>query len=179
MPSDPFVGEIMLWAGTFAPRDWAFCNGQLVQISQNPALYSLLGTYYGGDGITTFALPDLRGRVPIGFGQGPGLSNRPLGQSSGQETVTLTQTQMPSHSHTLSLQLKASSSRATAENPAGNFPARAPDNMYSNSSDTNMNPNAVSGTVGNTGGGQPHNNMQPYLALNYCIALMGLYPSRS
>jgi microcystin-dependent protein len=140
--SEPYLGEVDLFAGTFAPRGWASCDGQLLPINQNQALYSLLGTTYGGDGRTTFALPDLRGRTPIGPRQGPGLSYRNLGEKGGTETVTLTEAQMPSHNHTLP-------------------------EPY------------VSETTGNTGGGQPHDNMQPYLGLNYAIALQGLFPSRS
>ena len=140
--SMPFLGEVDLFAGTFAPRGWAFCDGQILPIAQNQSLYSLLGTTYGGDGRTTFALPDLRGRTPIGPRQGPGLSDRNLGEKAGVENVTLTETKMPSHNHTL------------------------PDQFVSN-------------VTGNTGGSQPHDNMQPYLGLNYAIALTGTFPSRS
>src|SRR6478736_5724856 len=117
---DPFVGEIRLFAGTFAPKGWAFCNGQLMSISQNTALFSLLGTTYGGDGKTTFALPDLQGRLPMHFGQGPGLSNRDLGEKAGSETVALTTSQMPLHGHTVSY---GAGSAADNPNPIGRYPA--------------------------------------------------------
>lgn len=171
--SEPLLGSIMLFAGTFAPRGWAFCNGQLLAISQNQALFSIIGTIYGGDGRTTFGLPDLRGRVPVGAGQGPGLSNYPMGSNVGNETTTLSVNHLPSHSHSL----RGSSSPGTSNSPGGNVPAVNRDGIlhYGPDSDIDMN----SGGVTNTGGNQPVNNIQPVLAMHYCIALQGIFPSRS
>lgn len=168
--SDPFIAEIKLFAGNFAPRGWAFCNGQILSIAQNTALFSLLGTTYGGNGQTTFALPDLRSRVPVHPGQGPGLSNVTLGQAAGSETVTLLQTQMPQHGHMVA----ATNGSAGASRPANNFLSAG--GSYANASDgTTMNPNMVQGA----GGGQPHENRQPYLGLNFIIALEGIFPARN
>lgn len=171
---DPFIGEVILFAGNFAPRGWAFCDGQLLPINQYSALFSILGTTYGGDGRTTFALPDLRGRVPIHEGHGPGLSDYRLGAKGGQEHVTLTLNQMPSHNH----HVNAVSSAGNDANPQNNFPANTVgfDREYSAANpDIQMNGNMIS----NTGGGQSHENRQPFLALNYIIALQGVFPSRS
>jgi microcystin-dependent protein len=165
--SEPFIGQIILVGFNFAPRGWAFCQGQLLSIAQNTALFSLLGTTYGGNGQTTFALPDLRGRVPIGFGQGPGLQNYVLGQTGGQETHTLISNEMPSHNHGLG----ANSNDAVDSNPVNNFPAAQ--GAYANTANGQMSPTQL------TGGSQPHNNLQPYLVLNYCIALVGIFPSRN
>jgi microcystin-dependent protein len=175
--SDPFIAEIKMFAGTFAPRGWAYCQGQLLSIAQNTALFSLLGTTYGGNGQTTFALPDLRGRVPVGTGQGPGLPNVTLGEMSGQPTHTLIITEMPAHNH--AAQASAYSSSGNSTSPAGNSWATSTsrDNVYSNTApNAPMAANTV--TVGIAGGSQPHNNMQPYLGMNYIIALEGIYPSR-
>lgn len=163
-PSDPFIGEIMLLPYNFAPRGWAFCNGQLLPISSNTALFSLLGTTYGGDGRTTFGLPDLRGRAAISSGTGPGLSNRPLGQRGGQEDVTLTTPEMPAHDHDIVLGAGGPSSGTGGQHPQIS-------NLSTNSGD--------SISTSGVGGGQAHNNMPPFLALNYCIALVGIFPSRS
>jgi len=173
MVFEPLLGSIMLFAGTFAPRGWAFCNGQLLPISQNSALFSIIGTLYGGDGRTTFALPDLRGRAPVGAGQGPGLSNYPIGQKTGSEQTVLTTANLPSHTHTL----RASSSPGTSNAPGGNVPAVNRDGIlhYGASADADMN----SAGVSNTGGNQPINNVQPVLGMHYCIALQGIFPSRS
>jgi len=169
--SEPFIGMIVMFAGNFAPRNWAFCNGQLLSISQNTALFSILGTTYGGNGQTTFGLPDLRGRVPMHPGQGPGLSPRSLGETSGVETVTLLQTEIPAHSHLVG----CSSDDATSGDPSLNFPAAFPQKIYSNAAGKTMN-----GTmIGNTGGSQPHNNIQPYQCVNFIIALFGIFPSRN
>lgn len=167
----PFIGQISMFGGNFAPRNWAFCNGQLLSIAQNSALFSLLGTTYGGNGTTTFALPDLRGRTPIHAGQGPGLSNRVLGESSGSENVTLIVSQMPSHTHAVTP--GASSSAATSENPSGQVPAAG--GAY----DSAANATLQGVTSGATGGSQPHTNMPPYLVINYIIALQGIFPSRN
>lgn len=171
--NDPFIGEVQWFAGNFAPRGWAFCDGQLLPISSNQALFSILGTTYGGDGRTTFALPDVRGRVMIHEGHGPGLSDRRLGSKGGNETETLSANQIPSHTHTL----RASGGSATAVVPNGNVlasPGRT--RMYdSGTANADMNASAIA----STGGGQPHNNMQPYNTLSCIIALQGTFPSRN
>ena len=187
---EPFIGQIILFGGNFEPRGWAFCQGQLLPISQNQALFSIIGTTYGGDGRTTFALPDLRGRAPIGMGQGPGLSERRLGSIGGSETNTLNITQLPSHNHMATGTLRASETEATTNNPAGNVLAigKTPidrssivdANVYTSSApNTNMAANQVEVTVGNTGGNIPVNNMPPVLTTNYIIALVGIFPSRN
>ena len=173
MVSDPLLGSIMLFAGNFAPRGWAFCDGQLLPISSYTALFSILGTTYGGDGRTTFALPDLRGAVPMGARQGPGLTNRQLGSRTGTETTTLTVNNLPSHNHGL----VGSSSPGSSSSPDGNVPAVNRDGILHYGSEPNANMNTAG--ISNTGGNQPANNMQPSLALNYCIALQGIFPSRS
>ncbi|MDQ6726377.1 MAG: tail fiber protein [Actinomycetota bacterium] len=168
--SDPFLGEIRLVPYNFAPRGWAFCQGQILAISQNTALFSLLGTTYGGNGQTTFALPDLRGRGAVSSGQGPGLSNISLGQVAGSETVTLTQGQMPAHGHLAG----ASNGAAGGSRPAGQVPAAG--GAYAASSDgSTLNPAFIQ----NTGGSQPFPIRSPYLGLNYIIALEGIFPSRN
>ena len=167
--SEPFLGQISIFGFNFNPRGWAFCNGQILPIAQNTALFALLGITYGGNGQTTFALPNLQSRVPVHFGQGPGLSSYDLGQQAGNETVTLNQGEMPMHSHLAS----ANNAAATASRPAGAVPSGG--GAYAASGDgTTMNP----AFIGNTGGSQPHDNVQPYLALNFCIALEGIFPSR-
>lgn len=171
--SEPFVGEIRMFAGNFAPRGWAFCDGQLLAVSQNDALFSLLGTIYGGDGRTTFGLPDLRGRIPIHAGTGPGLSPRRLGAKGGAENETLTVNQMPSHTH----QLRANSNNGDVASPSGHsFADSGAVQMYTtaNSSPENLN-NSI---IGNTGGSRSHTNLQPTLCINFIIALFGIYPSR-
>jgi microcystin-dependent protein len=169
----PILGEIRIFGGNFAPKGWAFCNGQLLNISQNSALFSLLGTTYGGDGRVTFALPDLRGRAPIGFGQGPGLSSYALGEQGGTEAVTLLVTEMPTHNHALG----ANSANGTSTVAQNNVPATSAsrDNQYSPTVNATMSPTAI----GPAGGNEPHENRQPYLAMNYIIALEGIYPSRN
>jgi microcystin-dependent protein len=178
---DPFLAQIILFAGNFAPRGWAFCEGQLLPIAQNQALFSILGTTYGGDGRTTFGLPDLRGRAPIHPGTGPGLSNHTLGQKSGQETVTLTTNQLPSHSHTA--HMMASSGQGTTNTADGNalnhIPKGGTPPYFYNSDNPTIAMNANSVVVDNAGGGQAVNNMQPVLALNYIIAVQGTFPSRT
>lgn len=171
---DPFVAEIRIFAGNFAPRGWAFCNGQLLPISQNTALFSLLGTTYGGDGRVTFALPDLQGRAPMHPGQGPGLSFHNLGEQGGAETNTLSSAGIPSHVHGTAF--NATSGPATTSDPQNNLHARTAENIYgSRGTSVDMAP----GSVGLSGGSQPHNNMQPYLSLNFIIALQGIFPPRS
>jgi microcystin-dependent protein len=168
--SEPFLAEIRIVGFNFAPRGWAFCDGQLLPIDQNQSLYSLLGTTYGGDGRTTFALPDLRGRTPIHKGSSNG-STHLLGQKSGEETHTLSAAEMPSHSHNM----QASSVASTSQLPDNNVLAVS-GQIYRGS--TNL-VNMQNSTVTNTGGGQAHNNMQPFLAVYFCIALQGLFPSRN
>ena len=173
--SEPFIAEIRIFAGTFAPRAWAFCNGQLLPISQNTALFSLVGTTYGGDGRTTFGLPDLQDRAPMHPGDGPGLTPRRLGDTGGTTFVTLTEAQMPPHQHGL----RGTDAAAASEEPSLPIPGRsAPlgDRQYRKVGvqPAAMQPSALSAE----GGSQPHNNMPPFLALNFIIALQGLYPSR-
>jgi microcystin-dependent protein len=172
--SDPFIGEIRMFAGNFAPNGWAYCNGQLMTISENDALFALIGTAYGGDGQTTFALPDLGGRIPVGQGQGPGLTNRILAQQYGSENVTLLSTQMPAHTHTLI----ASGVAATTSSPNGSVVAAQPDDSVFIGG---VAPTVVMRTdqVAMDGGDQPHDNMAPYLGLNFIIALVGIFPSQS
>ncbi len=174
--SDPFIGQIQTFGFSFAPRGWAKCDGQLLQISSNTALFSLLGTTYGGDGRTTFGLPDLRGRAPIHQGQGPGLTNRIIGQKSGAETVTLNTQQMPNHTHVATLKGTTQAPAQIDDTPTGKVLAKG--GKYSDlNSNTDM--GATSITNANTGGGQAHANMQPFLVINYCIALQGVFPSRN
>ena len=169
--SEPFVGEIRMFAGNFAPRGWAFCDGQLLAVSQNDALFSLLGTIYGGDGRTTFGVPDLRGRIPIHAGTGPGLSPRRLGAKSGEEKVTLTVNQMPSHGHPL----QATTSTATQRQPVGSAVATSIGQVYTEILDfQNMSSEAIS----HVGGSRSHTNLMPFLCINFIIALVGIYPSR-
>ena len=172
---DPFLGQIVMFGGNFAPRGWALCDGQLLPISSYSALFSILGTTYGGDGRTTFALPDLRGRAPLHAGHRPGLSTRTLGQKSGAELNYLNVTQLPAHNHTASTALPVSSGPGDTTSPVGAAPAETDSDNYGVADDNNT----ATVTVGNTGGNQPVNNMQPFLAVNYIIALQGTYPSRS
>lgn len=164
--TEPFIGEIQVFPFGFAPRSWAQCNGQLLPISQNQALFSLLGTMYGGDGRTTFALPDLRGRVALGVGAG-----YTQGERAGEEMHTLSVSELPTHTH----EANASSAPPSSANPAGAAWANTGANSYAASADAQMAGNAVAPT----GGGQPHENRSPYLTLNFCIAVQGIFPSRS
>jgi microcystin-dependent protein len=168
---DGIIGEIRLWASSFAPAYWMYCEGQTLLISQHTALFSVLGTTYGGDGVRTFRLPDLRGRVGLGSGQGPGLTPRVAGEMTGAATVTLTEAQLPAHRH----DLPAGKATADAASPAGAHPAASESiTPYASSPDAVMS----AATVGSAGGGQPHENMQPYLAARYVICVNGLFPSR-
>lgn len=170
--SEPFVGEIRMFAGNFAPRGWAFCDGQLLAVSQNDALFSLLGTIYGGDGRTTFGLPDLRGRIPIHAGHGPGLSERRLGAKGGSENVTLTVNQLASHGHTYN----ATTDMATVSSPQNNLIGESPTvAIFTDASPTDQ---FASSAISNTGGSRSHTNLMPYLCVNFIIALFGIYPSR-
>mgnify|MGYP003387155564 CR=1 FL=1 len=171
--AEPFIGEVRIFAGNFAPRGWAFCDGQLLPISQNTALFSLLGTTNGGDGRSTFALPDLKGRAAMHPGSGPGLTSRSLGQKEGVESVTLTGTQIPSHNHSLNV----SNSNGTTTDPADSVFATMPDSTLVYTA-TSPDGELQASTLANVGSGQSHENMQPYLALNFIIALIGIYPSR-
>ena len=183
---EPFLAEIIMFGGNFAPRGWALCDGQILPIAQNQALFSLLGTIYGGDGRTSFGLPDLRGRAPIHAGNGPGLSPRRLGEKRGQEYVTLTAAQMPAHKHVGAVKVSSADSDtsvATANASIGT-PGAPVGRVFTgtlgfNSATPNvlLNPDSVETT--NTGGGQSHDNMQPFQAVNYIIALTGTFPSRN
>lgn len=175
---EPFIGQIMMFAGNFAPRGWALCNGQLLPIAQNTALFSILGTTYGGDGKTTFALPDLRGRFPMSSGNGPGLTPRPLGEKSGSESVTLTVANMPAHNHSLS----GNAEDGTSSSPEGGLLSAVSASDASNipriyGQSTRVVPLAAS-SVGATGGSQPVGTMPPFEVVNFMIALEGIYPSR-
>jgi microcystin-dependent protein len=171
--SDPFLGEIRMFGFNFAPTGWAFCNGQLLPISQNTALFSLLGTIYGGNGTTTFALPNLQSRVAIHAGQGSGLSAYVAGQAGGTETVTLSAAEMPAHSHPL----HADATIARSADPGDHVLAKAKTDIYG---DTLHGKTTLNGkSVGESGQGEPHTNIQPYLTLTFCIALQGVFPARS
>lgn len=200
---DPFIGQIIMFAGTFAPANWALCNGQILAISEYTALFSIIGTTYGGNGRTTFGLPDLRGRVPMGSGVGIGLSPRVTGQRYGSENVNLSVAQMPAHSHSAetiisgssgAAKLNASSAEGTTNVPTGKYLAMPPNfglesvNMYGSSADIEMASDAieidVSGlsgetTVNQAGGNSAHDNIQPSLAMNYIICVNGVYPPRN
>ncbi len=172
LANTPFIGEVAWVPYNFAPRGWAFCDGQLLAIGSNAALFSLLGTTYGGDGRTTFALPDVRSRTIMHEGQGPGLTQRRLGDRAGTEAVTLTEAEMPAHSHDQS----ASSGGATTSDPSGNaLASTGRTRIYADAPNVGMN----SGNIASSGGGQPHNNMQPYTVLNCIIALQGIFPPRN
>ncbi|MFD2165900.1 phage tail protein [Thalassotalea euphylliae] len=181
--SEPFIGQITMFAGNFAPRGWAFCHGQLLSIASNSALFSILGTTYGGDGRTTFGLPDLRGRFPTAQGNGPGLSPYNLGQKGGTEDVVLTAAQMPSHTHVIDAKAKSNNSPGDANTAAGNSwsnDAGFYSATYSTQAPTtDMHPNSIEATAANTGGGQAQTNIPPYLAINFIIALVGIFPSRN
>jgi len=175
---DSYLGTIMLFAGNFAPKNWMYCDGQLLRIMDFQALYSLFGNIYGGDGRTTFALPDLRGRVPVHAGTGPGLTTKNLGEKAGWEYITLDQTQMPNHTHAAITKLQAKE-EANVDDPTNNFIAGTGNQIFGSSADIQLNSNAVEVTLQATGGNQPHYNMQPYLGLNYIICVVGNYPSRN
>lgn len=173
--SEPFVGEIRMFAGNFAPRGWAFCDGQLLAVSQNDALFSLLGTIYGGDGRTTFGLPDMRGRLPIHAGHGPGLSERRLGAKGGAENVTLTVNQMATHSH----KVVASGATGTERSPQSNTLAKVTaGNLYRVGQPGLPLQSMATSAIGQIGGSRSHTNLMPYLCVHFIIALFGIYPSR-
>ena len=170
--SEPFLGQISIFSFNFAPKGWTMCNGQLLPINQNQALFALLGTQFGGNGQTNFALPSLQGNVPMGMGQGGGLSPRNIGQVGGAQAVTLLLSQIPSHSHVPNY-----TAAANAMGPVGNLWAADPNGnvTFDMTGTETLAPNAI----GNAGGSQPHDNMAPYLTLNFCIALQGIFPSRN
>lgn len=182
---EPVLAEIRMFGGNFAPRAWALCQGQLLAINSNQALFSLLGTTFGGDGRTTFGLPDMRGRAALGDGHGPGLSDRKLGAKGGTETNTINATQLASHTHTAAV--KCNNASATGADPSNSYPAITSGrsssgtavqiSAYGSSKNTTMATNGV--VIGNTGGNQSVNNLQPYLVVNYIIALQGIFPSRN
>lgn len=171
--ADPFVAEIRIFPFNFAPKGWAWCDGQLLPLSQNTALFSLLGTTYGGNGKSNFALPDLQGRTPMHPGQGPGLSLHDLGETGGSETVSLLESEIPSHSHAL----RGSNVLGDSPVPAGNTMARFA-NAYQQTVNSNLGSMAPE-SLAPAGGDQPHNNMQPYLTFYFCIALQGVFPPRT
>ena len=164
--SEPYVGEIRIVGFNFAPNGWALCNGQLLSISDNDVLFNLIGTTYGGDGITTFALPDLQGRLPVHQG-----NSHVIGEHAGSEYVTLTNDELPSHAH----HVQGTSAAATSKAPAGNFLAASARSIYGGGSLVSMH----SASIGTTGSGQPHNNMQPFLCASFVISLFGVYPSQT
>jgi microcystin-dependent protein len=171
--ADPFVAEMRIFPFNFPPKGWAFCDGQILPISQNTALFSLLGTTYGGDGKSNFALPNMQGNAPMHPGQGPGLSLHDLGETGGSETVTLLESEIPAHSHTARASVQDSTTRIVA----GQLPATGVGvSLYGPApANAQLSPNALTPA----GGDQPHNNMQPYLTLNFCIALQGVFPPRT
>ena len=177
--ADPFVAEIRICGFNFAPKGWAQCNGQLLPISQNTALFSLLGTTYGGDGKSTFALPNLQGCAPMHFGQGPGLSLRVLGETGGSDTITLLANEMPAHRH-LAAGNVCQTATGNQKTPVGNVPAREAAGVTAPYVDDAAPQGLMApGSVSSSGGSLPHNNMQPYLTLNFIIALQGIFPARS
>lgn len=177
----PYIGSVELWPLNWAPKGWEICAGQLIPIAQNTALFSLIGTTYGGNGTTNFALPDLRSRIPLGMGQGPGLSYYNLGEMGGTESVTLSQNNMPLHSHAASATVspKASSGRSVQASPENNYNAPIPgQNAFNDAPNVTMGESPVNVTVQPAGGNQPFSNLAPFLTLNFIIATQGIYPSR-
>src|SRR6266853_2350978 len=174
--ADPFVAEIRIFPFNFAPKGWAFCDGQILPLSQNTALFSLLGTTYGGDGKSNFALPDMQGNAPMHPGQGPGLSLHDLGEIGGSETVTLLESEIPAHNHNIATH---NLDAGGLQNPAPTvlLAKSAQGNAYQTNTSANLTQLAFQ-ALAPAGGDQPHNNMQPYLTLNFCIALQGVYPPR-
>ncbi len=172
--ADPFVAEIRIFPFNFAPKGWAFCDGQILPLSQNTALFSLLGTTYGGDGKSNFALPNLQGNAPMHPGQGPGLSLHDLGETGGSETVTLLESEIPSHSHALRADV-LDIGDTNVVSPNASFALSSGGTLYQGTSNVTLSTQSLT----SAGGNQPHNNMQPYLTLNFCIALQGVYPPRT
>ncbi len=178
---EPLLGEIRMFAGNFPPKGWAFCDGRIIPISQNTALFALLGTYYGGNGTSTFALPNLQGRTPLHQGQGPGLTDRTLGEDGGTETVALTTSAMPAHNHAVQFPAQTDFSKTTQSTPVnGAFSAADPNSsssvpLYASASNATVMGTSPSGATGN---GVPHENMQPFLAVSFIIATTGIFPAR-
>lgn len=172
--ADPFVAEIRIFPFNFAPKGWAFCDGQLLPLSQNTALFSLLGTTYGGNGKSNFALPDLQGRAAMQPGQGPGLSLHDLGETGGSETVSLLESEIPSHSHTFRVNV-LDIADTNVVSPNASFALSSGGTLYQSAGNTMM----ADQTLAPAGGDQPHNNMMPYLTFNFCIALQGVFPPRT
>ena len=172
--SEPFIAEVRIFGGNFPPKGWAMCNGQVLSIAQNQALFALIGTTYGGNGQTTFALPNLQQRIPLHAGNGPGLSSRTLGETGGEASHQLTQLEMPAHNHSLN----ASTAPASVQSPAGALLAEPSGNTppYHDANSLALMP---AGSLGQSGGNGGHNNLQPYLVLNFIIALQGIFPSRN
>lgn len=175
---EDYLAQIIMFAGNFAPRNWAYCQGQLLAIAQNQALFSLLGTTYGGDGRTTFALPNFIGRSPVGIGTGPGLSNISLGENGGSASLTLTINQIPAHTHTGSFNIAATNATPNSDEPEGSIPS-AGSAMFTPASNGSGNLGGVTCGSNPTGGGQSLNLRQPYLVMNFIICLQGLFPSRN
>ena len=178
--SQPYIGEIRAFGFNFAPVNWAFCNGQPMNISDNPTLFNVIGTTYGGDGVTTFNMPNLQGRVPMHWGTGPGGTTQ-IGQPQGVTNVTLTTAQTPSHTHTISAALLPGGGvveRTAAPNSNSYVSDSSPDTVYKDTSPT-FDSQLAANTLSSVGGSQPHDNMQPYLAVNFCICLYGVYPSQT
>lgn len=176
---DPVLGVVTMFGGYFSPRGWAMCSGQLLSIAQNSALFAILGTTYGGDGQTTFGLPNLQGRTPVHPGQGPGTASFVLGETSGQEYITLLSTNLPAHNHTGILTMGVSTSAATTDEPGGAVPAVGNVNSWQQGATPDGQLGGTSATVQPAGGGQPISIRQPYLAINFIIALEGIFPSRN
>ncbi|MBS3952653.1 MAG: phage tail protein [Methylomicrobium sp.] len=172
---DPFIAEIKMFAGNFAPRGYAFCNGQLLPIAQNSALFAVIGTTYGGDGVTNFALPNLQGRIPMHAGTGAGLSSRHLGEQGGEENVTLNAAQLPAHNHSLS-GFNGPGNQSTV---SGNSLSNDGGNQSATYNSTSPNAPMAANSIGMAGGNQPHTNLQPFLCVNFIIALQGIFPSRN
>lgn len=175
--TSPFVAEIRMFGCNFAPTGWAFCDGQILPLSQNTALFSLLGTTYGGDGKSNFALPNLQGNAPMFWGQGPGLSLHDIGENGGESAVTLLDSEVPAHTHSL----QASAHNANLDNPSPQnaLGRSSPQLIYKQPAGAAAAQPLANGTITPAGSGQPHNNMMPYLTLNFCIALQGVYPPRT
>lgn len=179
-PMEPYVGEIRAVGFNYAPNGWALCDGSLLQIRSNTALFSILGTQYGGNGTTTFGLPDLRSRIIVNAGTGAGLTPYAIGAKTGDESVTLNLGQMPAHTHAFAGKFNVNTLTGNANAPGGNFLSEAAKLQYAEEAGNNtMAPGMITGTVGPAGGNLPHSNIQPYLALNYVIALIGIFPQRS
>ena len=172
--SDPFVAEVRIFPLSFAPRGWAFCNGQILPLSQNTALFSLIGTTYGGDGKSNFALPNMQGSAPMHPGQGPGLSQHELGETGGSSTVTLLQSNMPSHGHQMNAEGRLDANKGAPSQTTAFSLTNAGKPYQTSTNNVTMAPT----TIAPAGNNQPHNNMMPYLTLNFCISLLGVYPSR-